>query len=251
MLDLINDDRATEGLSPVAWDNFATRIAQAHAEDMAANGYMSHWNLSGEGPDIRYGLAGGTEVVQENVYMYWYRYDDGRPAPIEDWKKVVQEAQTSLMNSPGHRANIMSPEHTHVGIGIAYNPETGDVRIAQEFINRYVSLEPIPEYAKLGDTVVVAGELLPGASNPLINLAYEPFPTPVTIDWLDETSTYTSAAVFFEAIEPTVNADGHFSARSILDAEGQPGIYHIRIWVDVAGDSVPASDVIVSVTSQH
>jgi len=247
MIDLINADRTEAGLSPVAWDDLAAQAAQTHAEDMAAQGYMSHWNLAGEGPDIRYGRAGGTAAVQENVYMFWYRYEDGRPAPIEDWEKVVREAHTSLMNSPGHRVNIMAPAHTHVGIGIAYNAETGDVRLAQEFINRYVELEPIPQQAQVGDTIEVTGRMIvENASNPLINLAYEPFPEPMTISEVEARRTYQSEADFFEAQEPSL--DGNTFANSVtLNYEDRAGIYHVRIWVDVEDKTFQAVNAIIDV----
>jgi hypothetical protein len=249
MLDLINADRAAENLDPVAWDDLAADVAQAHAEAMAEDVYMSHWNLTGEGPDVRYGRAGGTETVQENVYSYWYRYEDGRPAPIEDWETVIREAQVSLMNSPGHRANIMAPAHTHVGIGIAYNAQAGEVRIAQEFINRYVAIvDPIPAQAQVGEVVTVKGQLLGDVERPVINLAYEPFPAPMSVMEAESVHVYQSPAEFFEAIEPSVDAGGVFSADVRLDSEGRPGLYHIRIWVHEQDTSIPASDLIVDVT---
>lgn len=248
MLDLINADREANSLSFVQWDGFAAQMAQAHAEEMVALGYMSHWNLDGEGPDIRYGRAGGTEFVQENVYMYWFRYDNGQPAPIEDWDAVISEAQSSLMNSPGHRANILTSEHTHVGIGIAYNAETGDVRMAQEFINRYILLESIPQQAHIGDTLMIAGHLLFNVSEPLINLAYEPFPQAMTVSEVESMNTYQSPAEIFLAITPDMHTDSSFSASVTLDFQGQEGIYHIRIWGDIASTTVQAADVIVDVT---
>lgn len=251
MLDLINADRIEGRLSPVQWDDFAGQVAQAHAEDMATNLYMSHWNLAGEGPDIRYGCAGGTEWVQENVYMYWYRYNDGSPAPIEKWETVIREAQVSLMNSPGHRANIMAPAHTHAGVGIAYNASTGDMRIAQEFINRYVTLESLPRQASVDETVTVVGQLLPGASNPVINLAYEPFLQPLTVAEVEARQTYNSPAVFFAVVEPHIGAAGRFQANAALDYESRPGIYHIRIWVDVDQVQVQATDIIINVTTEE
>ena len=249
MLDLVNADRATERLSPVQWDAFAAQVGQTHAEDMAANGYMSHWNLAGEGPDVRYGRAGGMDNVQENVYLYWYRHDDGSPAPIEDWEVVMREAEATLMDSPGHRANIMAPEHTHVGIGIAYNAATGDVRIAQEFLNRYVALEPLPSQARVGDTLTVRGQLLPGASNPLINLAYEPFPQPMTVPEVEARSTYQSPAKFFSAVQSQADANGRFLAQVTLDADGQAGVYHVLIWVDVDDSAVQAVNVVLDVAN--
>jgi hypothetical protein len=247
MLDLINADRAAERLPPVEWDPFAAQVGQAHAEEMAAHGYMSHWNLVGEGPDVRYGRAGGTETVQENVYQFWRRYTDGTPVPVSDWEQVVIDAQVALMESPGHRANIMDPMHTHVGVGIAYNPQTGEVGLAQEFINRYVRMDPLPGTAQVGEQVMVAGELLGDAQNPLINLAYEPFPSPMTVEQLNATATYVSPAEFVSAVEPAVDGAGRFSAQLTLDAEGRPGIYHIRIWIERADTSVQAVNAVIDV----
>jgi len=247
MLRLVNADRQAADLTPVRWDNLAAQVGQAHAEDMAANSYLSHWNLAGEGPDVRYGRAGGTETVQENVYMYQYSYEDGSPAPIEGWESVIEEAERSLMRSPGHRANILVPEHTHVGVGIAYNPATGDVRIAQEFLNRYVSLEPLPAEVYVGDTLTVRGRLLSGASNPLINLAYEPFPQPLTAPQVEARLAYQSPAEYLLATEPEGDADGHFLAEVTLDADGLPGIYHVLIWVNVGKVSVHAVNVVIDV----
>lgn len=247
MQELINEDRVAAGLSPVEWAPLAAEVAREHAEEMAAQGYLSHWNLEGQGPDVRFALAGGTAWVQENVYRFWKRYEDGTPVPITDWEQVVIDAQNALMESPGHRDNILNPAHTHVGVGIAYNVETGDVSIAQEFLNRYIRLDPLPEEVEVGEEVVLSGMLLQGAEEPLINLAYQPFPDPMTVEELMDTSTYISPAEPFFAAEPEVDEEGHFSTTMTLDMENQPGLYHIRIWVEVAGNEVQATNAILRV----
>jgi uncharacterized protein YkwD len=244
MLDLINADRQANGLTTVEWDDSAAQAAQLHAEDMAAQGYFSHWNTQGWGPDVRYGLAGGTDVIRENVAAQWSRYNDGRPAPIGDWRDVIRDAQVGLMNSPGHRANILDPHHTHVGVGIAYNAATGEARIAQEFINRYIALTPVN--APINGEVAISGTLLRGARQPLINVAFEPLPTPLTPDDLNNRmpKTYRSPAKTIDAVRPDVQGE-RFEARVPVGQNG-PGLYHIRIWVDIGGEDVPAANVIVN-----
>ncbi len=246
MRQLVNHDRANAGLSALAWDSTAAAAALDHAQDMAENGYMSHWNLAGHGPDYRYSQAGGPHTVQENVYKYWYGYDDGRPAPILDWEQVVREAEAALMDSPGHRSNILNPDHTHVGIGMTYNPTTGSVCIAQEFVNYYVNTESLPSSARLGETLSVRGQLLPGATEPLVNLAYEPFPETMSLEELATTSTYVSPAEIC-SVPPISVAQDTFHAEVMLDCEGRAGLYHVRIWVKVAGRDVPATDVVIEV----
>lgn len=248
MLDLINRDRAANGLDPVAWDAVAAKAGMAHAEDMAALGYMSHWNVDGLGPDHRYAAAGGLDMAQENVYSYRSWMSDGGAAPITDWDKVVVDAQEALMGSEGHRANILSPEHTHVGVGFAYNAATGDVRIAQEFVNHYVQVSPLPRRARPGDRLVLRGKLLAGSSNPVINLAYEPKPQPLTLEQLNATSTYQSPANMVEVISVTPGDDGTFVGEIPLAASIPAGLYHVRMWVDHGTfTSVQAVNLVVSV----
>ena len=244
MMDLINRDRQAAGFPPVQWDETAARAAQVHAEEMARYVYLSHWNLDGYGPEHRYNYAGGRDAVRENVYAYYQRSSTGAGIPIQDWQKAVEEAEEALMQSAGHRDNILQPSHTHVGIGIGYNPALGEVRIAQEFVDRYVVLDPVPEAVRAGDAVEIAGRMLPGVSSPLFNLAYEPLPTPMSVAELNKTSTYTSRAEVLEALKPQVEGS-RFRATIRFAESGRPGLYHIRVWVERSGQMIFAANVII------
>ncbi|HUM67672.1 MAG TPA: CAP domain-containing protein [Chloroflexota bacterium] len=159
--------------------------------------------------------------------------------------EVIQNAHTGLMNSPGHRANILDPAHTHVGIGMAYNADTGQFRLAQGFTNQYGRLSsPLPLQAAPGDTIAVRGHLTgESLSNPLLNLAYEPLPTPMNREILNRTSTYTSAATSLT----TRQVDLTFDETVTLDNNGQAGFYHIRLFVDVAGEQALVIDHVILV----
>lgn len=232
MLELINQDRMANGLQPVQWDSLAAAVGQSHAEEMASVGYLSHWNLDGYGPDHRYARAGGTDTVFENVYHFQSRWSDGTAASIPDWSKVIRDAEASLMDSEGHRANILAPEHTHVGIGIAYNSATGDLKIAQEFLNRYVQISPLPRRARLSDRVVLRGKFLGNSSDPVVNLAYEPVVMPLSLEQLKATGTYQSVAKTVGVIPVHLEGNAEFTAEIRLPANGRPGLYHIRLWVN-------------------
>jgi uncharacterized protein YkwD len=250
MLARVNADRAANGQGPVEWDDTAGLAGQKHSEEMAQFGYMSHWNMDGYGPEWRYSRAGGLDIAQENVYRLVHQWQDGRGAPIEDWEKVVADAQAALMNSPGHRRNILAPEHTHLGVGIAYNPATGNVAISQEFVNRYVTIEPLPKRAQPGDRLVVRGTLLPGSSDPLVNMAYQPFPQPLTLEQLNNTSTYKSAANHLAVPPVKVDADGRFVAEYMLPKDAAPGLYHVWLWVrtPVSPEPVQAVNAVIEVS---
>jgi uncharacterized protein YkwD len=246
MLELINTARLTQGLSAVTLDDLASSVAQIHAEEMATGRYLSHWNLQGNGPDIRYNLAGGADKVQENIYSY-LRTSGGTPIVIEDWQGELSYAFNFLMSSPHHRDNILAPEHTRVGIGLAYDPSTGEFRVTQEFVNHYIELFDAPHTARPGETLSIKGRISDGATEPLINLAYEAIPDPKTIWELGEVVPYRSAAATIDAFPVLVEPDGSFQAEIILrDLEG---LYHVRIWVLLNGDQILATDLVLWVTN--
>ena len=233
MLGAINEDRAAAGLQPVVWDQFAADVGAAHAQEMVTYGYFSHWDLAGRGPDLRYALAGGIETVNENLHLYWLRYDDGRGAPIEDWEAVVLAGQQGLMDSPGHRANILDPAHTHVGIGMSYDAETGTLAIAQEFINRYVALENPAPAAIRGERYLLRGSAVSGISNLVVNIRYLPHPDPLSIAQLEQKpSTYQSESTFFDYGVAQLN-DG-LELVFELPADAPPGIYLVCLWGEMA-----------------
>jgi len=103
MLELVNAERAREGLKPLAADPEAAEVARAHSRDMLARGYFSHYSPEGgtlserlRKGGVRYLLAG------ENLA----------------YAQTLPRAHQGLMNSPGHRANILKPQFGRVGIGV-------------------------------------------------------------------------------------------------------------------------------------
>lgn len=119
MLQMINQERTSRGLKPLAADPELVPVARGHSADMFARGYFSHYAPEGEDPfqrmadaHIKFRTAG------ENLAL----------AP------TLQIAHTGLMNSPGHRANILNPAFGRVGIGIMSGGRRG-IMVSQEFRN--------------------------------------------------------------------------------------------------------------------
>ena len=141
MLDLINEARADAGVSPVVLgDNTA---AQLHAEESLANCFSSHWGMDGLKAYMRYSLAGGYQYNAENVsgLDYCIKAADGYRA-ISNFRDNVRNAMEGLMNSPGHRRNILNRWHKKVNIGLArdmYNPI-----VVQHFEGDYVEYDELP-----------------------------------------------------------------------------------------------------------
>ena len=119
MLDLVNKERQANGLNPLAPDPELTEVARKHSTDMFARGYFAHDTPEGLSPfdrmhaaNVRFATAG------ENLAL----------AP------TLPLAHTGLMNSPGHRANILRPQFGRVGIGVMDGGMRG-LMISQEFRN--------------------------------------------------------------------------------------------------------------------
>jgi len=242
MLDLINQARADADLAPVSMNALATSVAQQHAEEMAANNYLSHWDLAGLGPDMRYNAAGGSYKSQENVYSFHRTYQ-GNPLPLSDWEQEVKKAFDYLFSSYLHRSNILNPEHTHVGIGLAYDEASGEFRAVQMFLNRYLELDNASHTARPGERVTITGRLLQDADEVLINLDYETFPVGKSLEELRQTVPYASRAGNVDYMYVTVNADHSFQVNVPL--RDWEGLYHVRIWLTVDGNQFLATDHII------
>lgn len=118
--DLLNADRAANGLAPLKLNISVTAVAQRHAQDEINRDFFAHNNPDGLSPFDRMHAAGIS-----------FRYGGENLAINQD----VTAAQQALMNSPGHRANILSPDYSEVGIGIRYNTQ-GALYVVQCFIGR-------------------------------------------------------------------------------------------------------------------
>lgn len=106
MIRLINEERRKAGVAPLIVDIELSRVARIKSQDMRDNNYFSHTSPNYGSPfdmmrsfGIRYRTAG------ENIARH----------------SSVQSAHTGLMNSDGHRRNILSPSFTHIGVGIVDN----------------------------------------------------------------------------------------------------------------------------------
>jgi uncharacterized protein YkwD len=117
MLVLVNQERAKAGLKPLVMDPELTQVARQHSADMFARGYFSHYTPEGLSPFDRMHKAGvNFRTAGENLAL----------AP------TLTIAHNGLMNSPGHRANILRPQFGRVGIGIMDGGARG-LMISQEF----------------------------------------------------------------------------------------------------------------------
>jgi uncharacterized protein YkwD len=117
MLALVNQSRQAAGLEPLTANSRLRAVARLHGADMFAYGYLSHESRDGLLPLARVEAAGLSPWhVGENLA---YASD-------------VPEAHRLLMQSPGHRANILSPTYHWVGIGVMDGGRRG-VLVVEDF----------------------------------------------------------------------------------------------------------------------
>ena len=172
MLKLINRDRASVSAPPVVRDDIATQAGQLHSDEMAINGYLSHWTLDGRKPDQRYNDAGGKDAVAENAFVTL----EGSAAenvvpnqlrlhPAEVFHRYeLDQMESSFFNetppNDGHRQNIINPYHTSMGIGLSFASNFGmgvKTACAQEFVNHYGEYADIPKAVALGKKFTIQG----------------------------------------------------------------------------------------------
>lgn len=103
LLQLLNEERVGKGLRPLRADPELTEVARAHSRDMLARGYFSHISPEGKDPFDR---------MRQAKVVYHTAGENLALAP------TVSLAHQALMNSPGHRANILRPAFGRVGIGV-------------------------------------------------------------------------------------------------------------------------------------
>jgi uncharacterized protein YkwD len=115
MLRLVNEARADAGARPLRFDGDLNQAADWHSSWMLRTDTFSHTGANGTRVGDRVENAGydltGSWAVGENLAV---RQVGGRPGLWDD----VRALHEMLMNSPSHRANLLSGKYDEAGIGI-------------------------------------------------------------------------------------------------------------------------------------
>jgi uncharacterized protein YkwD len=126
---LTNQARRAKGLAPLSQDDELRKVARAFSNDMLVRRFFDHTTPDGVEFDER--LANQYHhwvyVMGENI---WFA-SGYNPANIQ---RLAKEIVDDWMTSPGHRDNLLSPDFTHLGVGISARQHT--IRATQEFVGR-------------------------------------------------------------------------------------------------------------------
>lgn len=118
MVELVNRERQQAGLQPLKVDSRLVHLARQKSQDMVDKGYFGHNSPTYGSP---------FEMMKNAGVLYRYAGENIAGAG------TVTRAHAGLMNSTGHRANILNPNFTHVGIGVVSGSPYGKI-FTQMFI---------------------------------------------------------------------------------------------------------------------
>ncbi len=130
LLAMVNRDRASAGLPPLLWDDRVAEVSRLYSTEMRRTKVVAHLSpTSGSAADRVRAAKIKTALVLENVARAY----------------GINEAHLGLMNSPGHRANLMSVSATHIGIGVVFGDEVSgrrEIFITQVFTRVPPKIDP-------------------------------------------------------------------------------------------------------------
>lgn len=163
MLELVNRERAKTGAQPLTFNGDLNESADSHSNWMIATDTFDHVGVGGSSPHQRMIQAGyafsGSWTSGENIAWASTR----APVGLQD---EVELLHTNLMNSPGHKANILKGEFREIGIGFDTGPyQTWDgAFVTQNFAKSGTSvfLTGVSMDDKDGDHFYDVGEGLDG-----------------------------------------------------------------------------------------
>jgi uncharacterized protein YkwD len=126
-----NQDREAQGLGDLQMDPLLCAVARSHSQDMSQRNYFDHM-APGPGPVSpmdRYlsalGFRPDYAFLGENIYFR---------SETDSTTVSAAEANTAFMHSDGHRANILQPKFTKMGIGFYRDPQTGAFWVTEMFL---------------------------------------------------------------------------------------------------------------------
>jgi uncharacterized protein YkwD len=122
---LLNAQRRSQGLEPLAWSDDVAAVARMHSQNMADQKFFSHRGTDGSMVDDRADRVGlgPWRVIGENI-AYMRGYEDPASLAVEKW-----------MESTAHRKNLLGPNWKESAVGVAITKD-GTYYMTQVFLLR-------------------------------------------------------------------------------------------------------------------
>ncbi len=274
LLRMINHDRQSFGLRPVELDPDSSAIADAYCKQQIRNRTSGHFTLDGQAPYMRYSFAGGNDGLSENAAAWSASFGFSDRALLDMMRRSEEAMMSEAAPHDGHRKTILDPNATHVGIGVAW--QGGELRIAQEFIRRYVDwVRPLPRRATAGERLLCSGRPKPGYDIEAITVHHEPQPLPMSAFTANAIASYGLPNDRREYLPRLKTFYRHFADGAVEEVREEysdgrrgdfqvaddgafafavplpdgPGIYTVVVWVRAhdARETIAASNVSIRV----
>ncbi len=220
MLELINEARSSAGIPPVTMGT--NNVAQIQADQLLEDCISSHWGTDGLKPYMRYSLAGGYQVNGENFSGH---NECGLADTLLNWNadpmEMVADSVEGLLDSPGHRETMLSPEYWKVNLGLAWDRNV--FKVVQHFEGDYVEMDALPVI--VDEALEVAGRLNVGheftGRFPMLALInYDPAPKRLNAGQLARTYCYGHGEGIRAFIPPSrLLRDDFEITHSLVEAE--------------------------------
>jgi hypothetical protein len=257
---IINQSRRKFRVQDVRLDILASRVANKQCREAAEKGYISHWNLAGEKPYMRYAFAGGCDHVSENVFGEWTTEDYGTSQNV--LQDLMKEGHGTFMKerapNDGHKKNIINKDHNWVGIG--YYLAGGQFRYNEEFIDRYVEFRDIPKELRINETGTITIDTRGNCFLYFMTIYREKLPKPLTVKQLSGLGSYEdySGEVFTDKAPWDLAKYRNGTVYAIPVKFPKEGLYYIHLYIDskekTGSTSVttkgkePVSGIVIKVT---
>jgi uncharacterized protein YkwD len=129
VFEMTNQLRRAKGLAPLSKDDELRNVARAYSDDMLVRRFFDHTTPDGVSFDERI----------SNNYHHWVRFMGENIWSAfgynpSNTQKLAKEIVDDWMSSPNHRANLLDPDFTHLGVGVS--ARNGTIRATQEFVGR-------------------------------------------------------------------------------------------------------------------
>ena len=129
IFDLVNRERTDRGLNALRWSDDLADVGRAHAAEMRDKKYFAHESPTRDLQDPLDRYVAGTgrtpRLIAENIYRAW-----GSRSFLNE--QDLRVAHKALMDSPGHRANILLGSANSLGVGLVAD-KTGDIWLTEMF----------------------------------------------------------------------------------------------------------------------
>jgi Ca2+-binding RTX toxin-like protein len=159
VLDLVNQYRAQNGILALTLSQELDQAADKYAARMATGDFFSHNDPNGSTPFTRM-LAEG--------YNYTWAGEN-----IAAGYLTPQQVVQGWIDSPGHRANILNANFTHMGLGYVYLAnDTGTTNYNRYWVQKFGAGDPNPgtyvaetDSGNLNINGTAGNDILNGAAN--------------------------------------------------------------------------------------